>query len=106
MSKLPRLNRHGSQRPWWLLLTLVLFFAGQSLAAAHWHNDSLVHKGKGLDGDCALCVYSSTATAAVNANGWQIPVVTFTTICFTALVSFNAVVVRFFDSRAPPSFQF
>ena len=103
MLKLSRAKQHSSRRPWWLLLTLALFFAGQTLGAAHWHNDSLSHKGKGLDTDCALCVYSSTGTAAVNADGWQIPIVIFATIWFTALVSFNSVAVRFFDSRAPPS---
>jgi len=103
MLKISRINTHSSHRPWWLLLTLVLFFAGQTLAAAHWHDDSPSHKGKGLDSACALCVYSSTATAAVNADGWQIPVSTFAIIWFTALVSFDSVAVRFFDSRAPPS---
>ena len=103
MLKLSRVNKPSSRRPWWLLLTLVLFFAGQTLAVAHWHDDSRADGKKGLDSDCALCVYASTATAAVNADGWQIPVVIFATIWFTALVSFKSVAVRFFDSRAPPS---
>lgn len=103
MLKTARINKHRSRRPWWLLLTLVLFFAGQTLAAGHWHDDGLNHKGKSLDNACALCVYSSTATAAVNADSWQIPVFTFAIIWLTALVSFNSVAARFFDSRAPPS---
>jgi hypothetical protein len=91
-----------SRRPWWLLLTLVLFFAGQSLAAAHWHDDSLAHKGKGLDSDCALCVYSSTATAAFSAVDFQTAVVIAAAVWFTHATGVHLVAIRFFDSRAPP----
>lgn len=89
-----------NRRPWWLLLALALFLAGQTLAAAHWHDDS-----QGLDSDCALCVYSSTATAAVTAAGWQIPVVVIAAIAFTLVTGVQLIAVRFCDSRAPPVLQ-
>ncbi len=93
-------NLHRNRRPWWLLLALALFLAGQTLAAAHWHDDS-----QGLDSDCALCVYSSTATAAVAAAGWQTPIVIVAAILFSLVTSVRLVAVRFCDSRAPPVFQ-
>lgn len=91
-----------NRRPWWLLLTLAFFLAGQSLAAAHIHNDKYTHKGKNLDSECALCVYSATATAAVNTDGWHFPHLVFAPISLTTLVRIEFSAVRFFDPRAPP----
>ncbi|MET0378699.1 MAG: hypothetical protein ABW049_06860 [Spongiibacteraceae bacterium] len=91
---------HRCRRPWWLLLALALFLAGQTLAAAHWHDSS-----QDADDDCALCVYSATATAAVAAAGWHIPVVIAAAIGFSLFTSVRLVAVRFCDPRAPPVSQ-
>lgn len=104
----PSLNRRrnplrGNCRPWWLLLALALFFAGQTLAAAHRHDDGI--GGKSSDGDCALCIYSSTATAAVSTAGLQAAVIFAAVIGFTQAAGIRRAAVRFCDSRAPPVFQ-
>jgi hypothetical protein len=91
-----------SRRPWWLLLTLALLLAGQTLAASHWHDESFAHKGKSLDSDCALCVYSSTATAAFSMVDFQIAVVIAAAVWFILATGVRLVAIRFCDSRAPP----
>jgi hypothetical protein len=88
----------ATRKPYWLLLALVLFLAGQIASAQHWHN-SVSDKA---DYDCALCVLSG-ATAAI------IPAALI--IAGTALVVFFLLenkrtfvrrCVYAYESRAPP----
>jgi uncharacterized membrane protein YhaH (DUF805 family) len=88
------------RRPYWLLLVLALFLAGQVASASHWH-DALDQ----ADADCALCVLSSANGAAAIAKGWQFAAVLFYGIAVFLFVPMaRRSVVRFHDSRAPPAF--
>jgi hypothetical protein len=92
-------RRPLSLTPYGLLLVLALFLAGQIASAAHWHD--AVNQ---LDTDCALCMLSTANGAAALASGWQLPTVlvaAFTVILLSSMV--RRTVVRFHDSRAPPS---
>lgn len=98
MQNLGNINKARVRRPYWLLLALVLFFAGQVATAAHWHND--LDK---LDADCALCVLSSAASAAIVTAA-----LTFASVALSAFVLVEIIqtiahrCVRSYDSRAPP----
>lgn len=88
------------RRPYWLLLVLALFLAGQVASAAHWH-DAIDQ----ADADCALCMLSSANGAAAVAAGWQFlaaPLGSLFVFMFVPMV--RRAVVRFHDSRAPPAF--
>lgn len=101
LNKLDRSTRRRplSLTPYGLLLVLALFLAGQVASAAHWHDviDT-------PDVDCALCMLSSANGAAAIGTGFQ-----FLTTFFSGFAVFLFVpmarrtVVRFHDSRAPPS---
>jgi hypothetical protein len=91
-------KRHHLLRPYWLVLTLVLFFAGQIASSAHWHNAS-----NQLDADCALCMLSGANGAAVISDTWQplsIPLGVTVFLLFVAPI--RRIARRFHDSRAPP----
>lgn len=96
-------NAPRNHRPWWLLLALALFLAGQTLATAHRHDDSL--GSTGADADCALCIYSSTATAAVSIASLQMAVIFAAIVGFAPFAGILRAAVRFCDSRAPPFIQ-
>ena len=94
--RLPPISRR--RRPWWLLLTLALFLAGQTLAVGHRHDDSFHHP----DNECALCVYASTATAAIGGLALPLAIALAAIAHFLRIRSVRRVVVRFCDARAPP----
>jgi uncharacterized membrane protein YhaH (DUF805 family) len=86
------------RRPYWLLLVLALFLAGQVASTAHWH-DAL----DPTDADCALCVLSSANGAAAVGKDWQFAAVFFGCIAVFLFVPMaRRTAVRFHDSRAPP----
>lgn len=100
-SALQPFDRASRRRPFWLLLVLALFLAGQVASAAHWHEASAALQ---VDADCALCVLSGANGAAAVAGGWQLPVLPcaiLVVFLFVALV--RRTFVRLQDSRAPPS---
>lgn len=91
-------NKRRALRPYWLLLALALFFAGQIATAAHWHNDL-----NSVDADCALCVLSSAAGAAIIDSAVVLVAATlFAFIILLAVPSAYCGVSRCYDSRAPP----
>lgn len=98
MRNLVEINKTSTRRPYWLLLALLLFFAGQIAAAAHWHDEANV-----IDADCALCVLSSATGAAITAAA-----LTFAglILCTFILTETARVIARpcahAYDSRAPP----
>lgn len=98
MQSLGKMNKSRASRPYWVLLALALFFAGQIAIASHWHNDSVV-----LDTDCALCALSSATSAAITPDALiiaSIPLVTFVFIEITRAFVSQRVVA--YQSRAPP----
>jgi hypothetical protein len=89
-----------ARRPYWLLLALALFLAGQLAISQHWHDAS----SAAVDYDCALCVLSGVSGAAAIASGWQaiaVPLCVFSTLYF--FLVYRRCAIRFNDSRAPPS---
>lgn len=85
-------------RPYWLVLALVLFFAGQIASSAHWHDI-----GNQLDADCALCMLSGANGAALTTSTWQplsIPLGAPLVLIIAAVVRCAA--TPCYDSRAPP----
>lgn len=99
MNSPSRNGRDSGRRPYWLLLVLALFLAGQAASAGHWHDSANT-----ADHDCALCVLSSAGGAALQSSGWQplaIALCAFTAYFF--LTSLRRGAVRFHDSRAPPA---
>jgi hypothetical protein len=87
------------RRPYWLLLALLLYVAGQCLSAAHWHNSE-----HASDAECALCLFSSASGDAVVAAGWMglsIALCAWLSAFYTARV--RRTTARFHDSRAPPA---
>lgn len=91
--------QQAMQRPYWLLLVLALFLAGQIASAEHWHNDD----SNSVDYDCALCVLSGVNGGAITSSAWQAPAVPL--FAFFSIYFFFAIrrsVVRFNDTRAPP----
>ena len=98
MQNLGNINKTRARRPYWLLLALVLFFAGQIATASHWHND--LNK---VDADCALCMLSSAnSAAAIDSALPVIAVVLFACIFLFILPVTRSGFSRCYDSRAPP----
>lgn len=98
---LQRSHKTNSQahRWYWALLVLALFVAAQCLGVAHWHN-----KSNTPDYDCSLCVLSSATGTAATVNGWlPLAVVPFVFVVFFFVPTVRRAVVRFHDSRGPPS---
>jgi len=101
MQNLGNINKLRAQRPYWLLLALVLFFAGQIATASHWHNNPDT-----LDADCALCMLSSATGAAIVTHA-----LTFANIAFCIFILAEIIqaiahrCVRSYDSRAPPQYS-
>lgn len=92
----------ATRRPYWLLLVLALFLAGQVASAQHWHNAV----SDAVDYDCALCVLSGTNTGAIITSAWQAPVIiVFAFVSFYCCVAIQRGVVRFNDARAPPFYS-
>ncbi|HSB96844.1 MAG TPA: hypothetical protein VLC91_10355 [Spongiibacteraceae bacterium] len=100
ISSLSNFDRSFLRRPYWLVLVLALFFAGQVASSAHWHDAATQ-----LDVDCALCMLSGANGAAVVANVWQplsIPLGAPVFLLFVAAI--RRIATRFHDSRAPPHY--
>lgn len=92
-------RRPLSLTPYGLLLALALFVAGEVASSAHWHDAA-----KQLDTDCALCMLSTANGAAAVASAWQLPTVLIAAfIVILQSPTVRRTVVRFHDSRAPPS---
>lgn len=88
----------ATRKPYWLLLALVLFLAGQIASAQHWHNAV----SDAADYDCALCVLSG-ATAAIIPDALIIAVialVTFVSIEIARPLACRCIYA--YQSRAPP----
>lgn len=93
----------SARRPYWLLLALVLFFAGQVAAAAHWHVDGEPGQHNSLDLDCALCALSSAAGAAIASTAFALA--SLALAAFVFLPPAQAIIaqrVHAYRSRAPP----
>jgi hypothetical protein len=87
------------QRPYWLLLVLALFVAGQVAGFSHWH-DAVDQP----EPDCALCMLSTANGAAAIAGEWQLPQLPSVYLLVSLLlVAVLRTVERFHDSRAPPA---
>jgi hypothetical protein len=98
-SLLSKFHRRSRRRPYWLVLALALFLAGQVAGSAHWHETA-----SQLDADCALCMLSNANGAAVSAASWPpLTIALSGIVCLVFAVPASRRVVRFFDSRAPPS---
>ena len=99
MHNLGEMNKPRASRPYWLLLALALFFAGQIAAASHWHDAA----ANAIDSDCALCVLSSATGAAIVADAFNI---TGIVLCIFLAVHVARVFISrrayFYQSRAPP----
>ncbi|MFT3930050.1 MAG: hypothetical protein QM709_07100 [Spongiibacteraceae bacterium] len=99
MQTLSEFNKSRARRPYWVLLALALFFAGQIAVASHWHEAT----ANTIDNDCALCVLSSTAGTAIVADAVKIVGIAFCVFFFVhstrVFVSLRA---SFYQSRAPP----
>lgn len=99
MQNLSEFNKPRARRPYWLLLALALFFAGQIAAVSHWHDAA----ASGIDSDCALCVLSSTTGAAIVADAVKIAgIVLCIFFLFHVTRAFVSQHVSFYQSRAPP----
>ena len=86
------------RRPYWLLLALALFFAGQCLSVAHWHEPST-----GFDADCGLCLFSSATGGAFVSTGWLPTAIVASLFLFCFHVPcVRRSAPRFHDSQAPP----
>jgi len=99
-SSLSNFDRSFLRRPYWLVLVLALFFAGQVASSAHWHDAA-----KQLDADCALCMLSGANGAAAVASAWQplsIPLGAPVFLLFVTAI--RRIAIRFHDSRAPPHY--
>lgn len=89
----------SARRPYWLLLALALFVAGQCLSVSHWHDFD-----NRADFDCALCVLSSASGAAALDSAWpSLATVLAALVFLVAVYALQRGVRRFHDSRAPPS---
>ena len=104
MQNFGEFNKASAVRPYWLLLALVLFLAGQVATAAHWHDDRAAFGDQSsLDLDCALCVLSSAAGAALTSDPLILASIALCTFIFTAITrTFIARRAPAYDSRAPP----
>jgi hypothetical protein len=92
------MNRRNTRRPYWLLLALALFVAGQIASAGHWHDDS-----KTLDADCALCMLSGANSGAAIHSAWPlVAVALFAFVSFFVVKLTQRCCSRCYDSRAPP----
>lgn len=88
----------ATRRPYWLLLVLALFLAGQIASAQHWHNTA----SEAADYDCALCVLSG-ATAAITPAALIIAGFALATFVLIAIThTFAGQCVCAYHSRAPP----
>lgn len=101
MQNFGELNKGSARRPYWLLLALVLFFAGQVAVSTHWHDVANT-----LDADCALCVLSSATSAAIASDALNIASIV---LCSLLLIEFTCVFVfrrtYAYQSRAPPLYS-
>lgn len=98
MTHFPAPDSTRSRRPYWLLLVLALFMAGQCLSVSHWHATT-----SGSDFDCALCVLSSANQGSAPASGWLLLDLAFFSFVFLLLTcGVRRSALRFHDSRAPP----
>lgn len=98
MRNLGEPNETRAGRPYWLLLALVLFFAGQIAVASHWHDDA-----NALDADCALCILSSASGAALNSETLTISGFALCVVVFRYIArAFVARRTQAYASRAPP----
>ena len=92
-------NKSRARRPYWLLLALALFFAGQIASASHWHDAA----SNTIDSDCALCVLSSATGAAIVSDAFKVASIVLCTFLVVhvarVFVSRRAYSYR---SRAPP----
>lgn len=99
MSNPPRQSlavRAGSRH--WLLLALLLFVGGQTLAAEHRHGDLL-----NLHSDCSVCVLSAASGSAAVDSAWPDPIPALAAeYTDHATGRSRPAAVRFCDSRAPP----
>lgn len=103
MSALSDFFSRRARRPYWLLLALALFCAGQVAIASHWHHDSALNDNSSLDIDCALCVLSSAAGAALATHAVVMASIVLCAFIFFAPVCVvTATRVSAYDSRAPP----
>lgn len=107
MQNLGEINKVRARRPYWLLLALALFFAGQIAIAAHWHDAApSSHTNSTLDSDCALCVLSSTAGAAVVAAALVIAGIALCAFLLTEITrTFISQRAHAYQSRAPPLYS-
>lgn len=88
----------ATRKPYWLLLVLALFLAGQIASAQHWHNAV----SEAADYDCALCVLSG-ATAAILPDALVIAgIALFTFVLLEITRTFICRRVYAYESRAPP----
>ena len=102
MQNLGEINKARARRPYWLLLALALFFAGQIAISAHWHDAASTT----LDSDCALCVLSSTAGAAIAADALVVAgIILCTFLLIEISCTFISQRVHAYQSRAPPFYS-
>ncbi len=92
------IDKRRARRPYWLLLVLALFVAGQVAAAGHWHDNSDTHHA-----DCALCLLSSAnGAAAIDSTVPFIAVALSEFVFLFTLPATRGGFSRCYDSRAPP----
>ncbi len=93
------INNVRACRPYWVLLALALFFAGQIAAVSHWHDAAT----NSIDNDCALCVLSSAAGAAIASAAFVIGGIALALFIAAASVrNAKSRCVCVYQSRAPP----
>ena len=95
------MKRTSAQRPYWLLLVLALFIAGQAAVAGHWHDKGDPHRA-----ECALCALSSAnSAAAIDSQPLIIVAALFVAVYLFTLPSISVGCSRCYDSRAPPAYS-
>jgi len=93
------MNKARACRPYWLLLALALFFAGQIASASHWHDAA----SNTVDSDCALCALSSVAGAAIVSDAINIASIVLCTFLVVHVARvFISQRAYSYRSRAPP----
>lgn len=99
MQNLGGMNKARARRPYWLLLALALFFAGQIASASHWHDVA----SSTIDNDCALCVLSSATGAAIVSDAFNIASIVLCTFLVIHVARiFVSQRAYSYNSRAPP----